>query len=493
MTRNHIFSVLPRNVEWKEVASVLEDKLKLEASSSSDEDEEAADENTGDEDSGPDEYDPNLMVTRHFIRKQGMRSIEWLKEHGRCTDHIRVGKSKIPQAGRGAFANRNLPKGTIVGYSPLIHVGLEGEDLYTIPYGKQEAKLKLKKNGEDEDDSDDQTIDKEDEDDYEMFDLVVNYSFNHKDSTLFLTPYGGMINYINHAPADKANVRVVWPDKEMVAHKPDFLLKDPTELRHTLDKIGLSFDYIALRDIQEGEEILMDYGPEWVEAWREHVQEWEPLEGSDKYVHSSEWPADEPLRTAMEQRENPYPENLELMCVESYHKNAATGEYIWSTVLRPSSDRVPCEILERHAPSPAHGNMPLYKVELYLGNDDDDDESATTIIIDQVPHANIYLTDVVKSADWHMPNVFRHPIGIPDDLLPDIWKNLGGGTAEKGEAKNKTFAKMGAAMKEAMTDAGMTAEKGATTGAPMIAHMPPAQMMQQSAHHHHNHEHHTEL
>ena len=35
----------------------------------------------------------------------------------------------------------------------------------------------------------------------------------------------------------------------------------------------------------------------------------------------------------------------------------------------------------------------------------------------------IYLVDKVKTADWHMPNAFRHTIMIPDEIMPEGWKN----------------------------------------------------------------------
>eukprot|EP00550_Attheya_septentrionalis_P001234 CAMPEP_0198283790 /NCGR_PEP_ID=MMETSP1449-20131203/3391_1 /TAXON_ID=420275 /ORGANISM="Attheya septentrionalis, Strain CCMP2084" /LENGTH=79 /DNA_ID=CAMNT_0043980625 /DNA_START=7 /DNA_END=243 /DNA_ORIENTATION=+ len=34
------------------------------------------------------------------------RSVEWLKENGKCLDNIKAGNSTIPEAGRGAFATR---------------------------------------------------------------------------------------------------------------------------------------------------------------------------------------------------------------------------------------------------------------------------------------------------------------------------------------------------------------------------------------------------
>jgi hypothetical protein len=140
-------------------------------------------------------------------------------------------------------------------------------------------------------------------------------------------------------------------------------------------------------------------------------------------LHSSEWPADEPRRTLAELRVNPYPENLETMCVESFTIDPRSGQYIWVPVLRSSIHRVPCNVVDRHD-SGKEGVMPKYTVEMLVGGGDDQDtDTDHTIIVQQVPHEWVILTDQVKSADWHMPNAFRHKIMIPDEIFPDVWKN----------------------------------------------------------------------
>ena len=182
--------------------------------------------------------------------KRGKVSIEFLQQEGKCQDHIRPGISTIPNAGRGAFATRDLPKGTVVGYAPLVHVAIRGEDIFTVDYdGVQHGSKDVTKKN------------------FSRPDLVMNYSFGHRNSTLLLTPYGAMVNYINHKSAndgDGPNVRLQWPNRELVAHKPEWLEKDILFLRDTIDKIGLSFDYVATRDIKQGEELYLNYGEEWV-------------------------------------------------------------------------------------------------------------------------------------------------------------------------------------------------------------------------------------
>merc|ERR1712232_1025295 len=45
--------------------------------------------------------------------------------------------------------------------------------------------------------------------------------------------------------------------------------------------MGVSFEIFATRDIQEGEEIFMDYGLEWETAWDDHIAQWKPPTGGD--------------------------------------------------------------------------------------------------------------------------------------------------------------------------------------------------------------------
>jgi hypothetical protein len=75
--------------------------------------------------------DNQTMFTPEFFANGGsgkqhldrsMRDISWLEEHGQCMDNIKSGQSENPDAGRGAFANRFIPKASLVAPAPLIHV-----------------------------------------------------------------------------------------------------------------------------------------------------------------------------------------------------------------------------------------------------------------------------------------------------------------------------------------------------------------------------------
>lgn len=325
-------------------------------------------------------------TTRHFVRQIGVRTPEWLKENGFCQDHIRPGRSTIAQAGRGAFASRFLPKGTAVGYSPLVHIGNAREILlinYTVP-GSSET--------------------------YTQEDLIINYSFGHKNSTIVLTPYGAMVLYINHH-RERANVKIQWPDKELIAHKPEWLSENIEFLSNVHEKIGLSFNYVALRDLEEGEELFIDYGDEWIAAWEAHVAQWQPKPDSEKYVHATEWP-ERHLRTRVELDTNPYPKNLATLCIPSY-KSDGNGGFTFIPILRKGFNRVYCDVVEREA-MPGNNRF-KYTVIMHLGHG--------PVTVTNVTQEAIQLVDRIKSADWHLEGAFRHTMMIPDDIFPESWKN----------------------------------------------------------------------
>ena len=370
---------LPR-APWSDVEVYVNDVL---ASEDEDEDEDAS-------------------IVRHFLRKGYIRSLEWLQTHPNsyCQDHLKPGVSTIPQAGRGAFATRDLPAGTVVGYAPLIHIGKEGREIFHIEYSEVFRPGKR-----------------------HVYDLIINYSFGHPNSTMILTPYGGMVNYINHASGAKANVKVRFPDKELIAHKPEWLNNDPEFFHHAIEKIGLSFEYVALTDIKEGEEVFMDYGPLWEQAWEEHVKSWQPLEGSADYIHSSEW-NETYLRTYDELKTNPYPSNLHTMCLKSYAGDDSGGYVFVPVMNKESTERWYCDVMGRRQ----QGDNYVYDIDLRIDRPSEDEEGEEPvreqwIFIRDVEASAIFLTDRMFTTDWHLPGAFRQYIQIPDSVMPDAWHN----------------------------------------------------------------------
>jgi hypothetical protein len=167
-----------------------------------------------------------------------------------------------------------------------------------------------------------------------------------------------------------------------------------------------------------------------VKAWEEHVANWVPPEDAKGYVHSTKYVVDY-LRTPEELETNPYPWNLQTLCVNSYGRDLEKDKY---TYRKPETTaRVHCRVLERHQVNPTNqarfgpgSDKPakyLYTVELTIL---DDDGSEQKVVVHDVPRHDdgINLFDKAYSQSWHMEHAFRNKMYIPDDIMPESWLNL---------------------------------------------------------------------
>jgi hypothetical protein len=188
-------------------------------------------------------------------------------------------------------------------------------------------------------------------------------------------------------------------------------------------------DVVATRDIAPGEEIFMDYGDEWDSAWKKHSAQWTPPVNADAYVYPEDMDETVVLRTMEEQKTNPYPENLALMCNTpdwkrdpSYHVQWREPEYDWAESM------VYCYILER-----AEGKNGDAEYTVALNFHKNPGKKTTREYDKSIPIERQYIdVGVPRRAirwiekpyydDEHLENAFRHPIEFPDRLVPDAWK-----------------------------------------------------------------------
>jgi len=99
------------------------------------------------------------------------RSLDWIQSEGTCLDNLVPQVSTLPDAGRGAFAQRFIPKGNIIVPAPLLQI--IDKDSMLIPSVE-----------EDQPEPDDAQ-------------LLMNYCFSHPHSTLALCPQTNSI-LLNH-------------------------------------------------------------------------------------------------------------------------------------------------------------------------------------------------------------------------------------------------------------------------------------------------------
>ena len=168
-------------------------------------------------------------------KENSIRSVEYLKEHGKCMDNIVPAMSSIPHAGRGAFATRFIPKGGLVAPAPIVHIADKSTtNMYNEKIGRQGNIVR-------------------DETALVTQQIIHNYMFGHPNSTVLLFPYSSNVAYINHH-ATEYNTEVRWANDFSFFHKEEWLNK-PVDFLEEQWMSGLMLEFIALRDIQAGEEV----------------------------------------------------------------------------------------------------------------------------------------------------------------------------------------------------------------------------------------------
>lgn len=329
-------------------------------------------------------------------RRKMVRSQEWLEKNAVCADSFSFGKSTIPKAGHGVFAKRHLEEGSVVLPVPLIHIPDRSIlDMYEPT--KRKSTESTQNSGKQ---------------------LLLNYCLGHANSTMLLSPYGPVFNVINHNQT-QANVRVQWALPERSNHFPEMLEKNPSDFSE-LKSAKLAMEVVALKDIQPGDEIFLDYGDEWEEAWQQHLSTWEPEMGSEHYVSADEMNRrQDRLKTEFEQAYDPYPSNLALVFREGFQQDSPYKNFEEKgrrkfRIKARESDDFTCEVL-RHEKQ--FGRIVYAAV---LANKDSDENS--TLLVENLPRDAFEFQDRPHTTDAFLRNAFRHEIRIPDDIFPDAWR-----------------------------------------------------------------------
>jgi hypothetical protein len=271
--------------------------------------------------------------------------------------------------------------------------------------------------------------------------LLINYVFGHPDSTLVFLPTSSAAAFMNHHHTPNARLR--WADGSRVGHSnTEWMKVSPTDMVES-DKyytVGLLMEAVALRDIDEGEEITLDYGSEWVSAWEKHQSEWPanapkvwPLRAADLNARHSNTvlPTEEEM---VGEEAFTYPDDVTLKAFIVIDENTGSGV---GTATDPyqyagpdffahfsASNLFAVEITKRYdagklpsKSSPAVDSY-AYTVRVEYGEE--------TSYVSGVPHRAFVFVDNPETGDQFSTEVkpFRHSIGIPDDVFPKgPWRN----------------------------------------------------------------------
>ena len=378
--------------------------------------------------------------------ENSMRSLDYLEEHGKCVDNIVPGNSTIPHAGRGAFSTRFIPKGGLVAPAPLVHIADKSTvNMYGEMIGPNGNIVR----------NESEVLGKQ---------IILNYMFGHPNSTVLLFPYSSNVAYINHH-STKFNAKLQWTKDFQFFHHADWLNKSVEFLEDQWTS-GLMLEYIATRDIQPGEEVLIDYGTEWQQAWDEHVKNWKSIppekdfnnlthwtkktssnRGKAGYVRAEVFDNDlkSPIRTEEEQLTDPYPHCVEVQCLVSIGHDAS---YLHAPQTIPLFKRMwieerdndsdgdllfhPCNITWRHNKKDLYESSEddenyheyEYDAELSIRKTFEDVIIHETHIITNIPWKAIRFYNRPYTSDVFLKQAFRHAMGLPHDLWPEAWINM---------------------------------------------------------------------
>jgi hypothetical protein len=355
------------------------------------------------------------------LEDRPIASMDYLHTRGICLDSLDVGPSS-QQHGWGAFARHAVQQGDAVATSPVLYMARSDLDIVEQQIVSPEAHLTRPHGIQ-----------------YNAthvlgHQLIMNYCYSHPDSDVMLFPLAPGVNYINHAPSSSsstrdngnpiANVRLQWSRQQDASawHQmtPYVLWAQPN------DKT-LLVEYVATRDIAAGEELFLDYGDDWVQAWNAHTQRWNEqtrdaneisfMTAADYTVQHEHTTKDSPIplvRTTQEQVDSPYPDNLQTVC---RHYDTELSYGCW----------YPCDIIERVATSTTEASMKskyTYSATLYNIENIQDSTVCMAWPESGQPVTELHANDVTvmdRPNTQNLQHAFRHPIGVPSDLYPRMW------------------------------------------------------------------------
>jgi len=360
----------------------------------------------------------------NYVTPDPVKTQEWLEAHGSCVDNIRPGQSHIEEAGKGALATRKISKGGLIAPLPLLHLHREHLDIYNSDNIEDPlARVYL-----------------------EGKQLLLNYCLGHPESSLLLLPYSPTVGYINHASAGNANAKLQWSSK---FNRKDWLKKSPEDLLKNHKQSGLAMELVATRDLSPGEEIYLDYGSEWENAWEEHKAGWKLSDTWDYEPPENDWLewifTEDELEISNQyvqyDREDKWlgcyiqlPEDLPTTLPNTDIDDLPRYEWkMADAMFRSTKDVFPCEITERvvdtddfvYSMIRKDSVSPLHDVYTAIATVDFyDGKPPRRFMSYNVPRRAIEIFDEEYKAPQFYRDAFRKEIGIPDDLFPKAWRDL---------------------------------------------------------------------
>lgn len=367
-----------------------------------------------------------------YRNKDIIKSQDWLQKHGLCVDNLMVGKSTIPDAGRGAFARRTIKKDEIISPVPMLPI-LNEEVFEQYSVTKEVTDPKTNKTKVVFDDTVMST----------GYHLMLNYAYGHPESTLMLVPMAPMVNYVNHAndPA-QVNAFLQWAKHDDIYN--DHALHDlEVERIRYKNPRHVTMELIAYKDIEIGDEILISYGDDWAAEYAKYKAQYNakhPDIDNEKYpmkaLELRPLYKNKPFPVNIQEGQTPYPDGVITGCyIESVEDlpdgsikyNALnqqvvqfTGPRTWEEYMGQNLNI--CDLMDRYEYVDVNDNG-ITKYNYTVQTHKNMDQPPVIIEVRNVPHYAITLIDRPYTSDIHTPGAFRRWINIEDQRFPQSWRN----------------------------------------------------------------------
>lgn len=393
------------------------------------------------------------------------KTVDEIRRDGMCMERMKPGTSTIPQAGQGGFAQFPIRKDEMIVPSPVLHI--MDKDVLALFNTSTDERIGMQ--------------------------LLVNYCMSHPESSVLLCPDTNAL-LINHCSTrmkdweqycpNGPNAEARWASGwDSTSDKWRQMSLDELDQQQAR---GLALEIIALRDIQPNEEVFLDYGPEWEEAWQAHVAAWKPPAETAR-LNAKTW------ISAEEANQLPSAPIMDDLISHDLRKTKVHDYLFTACQYKPGHEdmkkayRIPAggnathtetdeialvdwvdlsdgEILGTYSDD---GSRFVYRGNGYQNhrdyshwpcavlipeNDEGDnadltytvrilrspsvkrkedrqiqpwEESDVPRILSKYPRDSIHYFVVSYQSDQHLPGVFRHPMGFPSkEHFPEQWKNL---------------------------------------------------------------------
>ena len=241
----------------------------------------------------------------------------------------------------------------------------------------------------------------------------------------------------------RANVKLQWADPKRSNFQPRFLNHSIDDLKEFTSSTKLAMELVATKLIRQGEEVFLDYGDEWEQAWQDHVQTWQPVLGAADYLTAKDlteawkkgtfsWdPSSGEDPTAK------LPAHVDLMCNDFF-------EYEWQGSSADDSSSLEQDLAEYNAEHRAtywycdivntttmvsRNNTTELRYQVQVSKkrprgEKEKGKQKKTKFWSHCPIQVFSFQDKPYTSDLFLPNAFRHDMRIPNDLFPKAWRNL---------------------------------------------------------------------